>query len=147
MTTFNTRTGPIYYDDSGNDHRPNLVDSVPKFAKRHAPVKLQRAAWKAFRQAEKDLGRRLGKGPWSKRKARPFRLTSSWRSFSWQAHLYATDRNRYASPFTSGHVQGIAIDLDTGWEHFELAREILRKNGWFQSRADEPWHWTWGVSV
>ena len=148
MTTYKTRYGPVYYDGSGNDHRPNIRDSHPPFSTRHEDAKLQRSALRAFRQAEKVLGRRLHPGkPWSRLKARAIPLTGSWRSFALQAALYAIDSHRYASPYTSGHVQGIAIDVNTLSVHFMLIIRILDALGWKQSRADEPWHWTWGVEV
>lgn len=147
MTTYKTRYGPIYYDRSGNDHRPNLRSSFPKYQRRHTYTKLQKPAWRAFREAEKLVGRRLGKGPWSKRRARAIPITGSWRSFANQLSLWLSDKKRFADPYVSGHVEGIAVDLNTEWEHFELARECMRAIGWKQVRADEPWHWTWGYEV
>lgn len=154
MATFKTKTGPIYYDSTGNDHRPNIVDSRPRWRKRHEAVKLQRAALRSFREAERLLGRRLGKGRWSLRKSRAIDVTGSWRSFDLQAALFATNGvgdnppNRYASPFTSGHVQGVAIDVSTAFAHFDLAIAILESLGWQRSRPDdESWHLTYGVRV
>lgn len=148
MTTYKTRYGPIFYDNSGNDHRPNIVDSHPRYSRRHEAVKLQRAALRAFRESEKMLGRRLHPGkPWKLLKAVAIPVTGSWRSFDLQASLYRSDPKRYASPYTSGHVQGIAIDVNTLSPHFMLILQILDALGWKQARADEPWHHTWGVEV
>lgn len=147
MTRYNTATGPIFYDHSGNDHRPNIRDSRPAREYRHEAVKLQAAAVRSFRIAERRLGRRVNSGPWRFRLARAIRVTGSWRSFDLQRALYAQDSKRYASPYTSGHVQAIAVDLDTNYQHFEAARNILRDLGWKQVRADEPWHWSYGVAV
>lgn len=148
MTTYKTRYGPIYYDHSGNDHWPNIVDSHPRFTKHHEAVKLQRAALRAFRQAETTLGRRLHPNKaWKLLKAVAIPVTGSWRSFDLQMSLWLSDKNRYASPYDSGHVQGIAIDVNTLSPHFMLILQILDALGWKQARADEPWHWTWGVEV
>lgn len=147
MSVYPTRYGPIYYDTSGNDHRPNIRNSNPVFPKRHEAVKFQEPALKSWREAEKILGRRLGKGPWSRRKARAIAVTGTWRSFELQSNLYHSDSTRYASPYTSGHVQAIAADVDTNFPHFDLAIDILLSLNWHRARPDEPWHLSYGPTV
>lgn len=151
MATYNTKYGPINYETSGvHDNWPNIVDSHPVFGKRHADAKLQFAALKALRAAEKQLGIRIAKkNGWNPKhaKARAIINTGTWRSFSLQYSLWRSDSGRYANPYYSGHVQGIAIDVNTEWEHFEDARACLSTIGWKQVRSDEPWHYTFGVSV
>lgn len=145
--TYQTPYGPIFYDSTGNDHRPNIVNSTPKFSKRHSDVKLQKAAWLAFREAERRYGKRT-LNPRLPRKVRPARaipLTGSWRSFALQNSLYSKDSSRYASPYTSGHVQAIAVDVSTDSVNFGLIMQILEDVGWVRARAgDEPWHATYG---
>lgn len=149
MATYQTKYGPIYYDQSGNDHRPNIVDFVPKFPKRHSAVKFQEAAFEAFQEAERRYGRYFAKKNgwvWN-RLARAIPVSGTWRSFNYQLDLYRQDPSRYAIPWVSGHVQAVAVDVDTTNPDFEKQREILRGVGWEQVRADEPWHWSWGVNV
>lgn len=150
MATYQTPTGPIFYDNTGNDHWPNIIDTHPRFKKRHSPAKLQLAALRSFRLAEDSLGHRIAKqNGWDpkKAKARAILLTGSWRSFAYQYALYHSDPNRYASPYTSGHVQGIAIDVSTADVHFDTIHDILTFLGWTQARPDEKWHYTYGVTV
>jgi len=148
MTTYSTEYGPIYYDSSGNDHRANIVNFVAKFPKRHESVKLQKAALDAFHEAERRYAHRtLGKKLWRRFQSRAIVVTGSWRSFSLQQMLYREDPQRYANPYSSGHVQAIAIDVNTTNKDFQLQREILKNVGWKQARTDEPWHWSWGVEV
>jgi len=150
MTVYNTPTGRIYYDGSGNDHRDNIVDSKPAFTKRHSAAKLQAPALVSFRQAEDILGKRLAiKNGWDpkKAKAKAIQLTGSWRSFAYQAALYHSDSHRYASPYTSGHVQAVAIDVSTNDPNFSLIHDILTSLGWKQARGDEPWHYSYGPEV
>jgi hypothetical protein len=150
MTIYSTPTGPIFYDSSGNDHRENIVDSRPTFTKRHSAVKLQEPAFESFRRAEDILGKRVAsRSGWDpkKAKARAIQLTGSWRSFAYQAALYAKDSQRYASPYTSGHVQAVAIDVSTNDPNFNLIHDILTFLGWEQARSDEPWHYSYGPRV
>jgi hypothetical protein len=150
MAAFTTPYGTVFYDHSGNDHWPNIRDYRPVFPKRHTEAKLQSPALKALQQAEKVYGRKIAEreGWVWKKKARAINLTGSWRSFNLQYSLWRSDNSRYASPYSSGHVQGLAIDVSTNNADFELQRQILRAVGWKQSRPDdEPWHFSWGVTV
>lgn len=149
MATYATKFGNIEYDNSGNDHRPGMVNFVPRFPRRHEAIKAQRPAVKAFQEAERRYGRKLAKRKgwrWGRR-ARAIGLTGSWRSFELQRSLWQSDPGRFASPYVSGHVQGVAVDLNTTNADFELQRTILKEVGWQQVRADEPWHWSLGPRV
>ena len=111
-------------------------------------MKFQRAALKSWREAEKLLGRKLGKGPWSRRKARAILVTGTWRSFEYQNSLWLKDKKRFASPYISGHVKAIAADIDTGFQHFDLAVSILEGLGWRRTRPEgEPWHISYPLAV
>lgn len=148
MTTYNTEYGPIFYDNSGNDHRVNIVDFSPLFPKRHEAVKLQKPALAAFQAAEKRVGKAVAATHhFTKFKSRAIQVTGSWRSFDLQSSLYHSDSHRYASPYTSGHVQAIAIDVSTDFEFFGLAHHALIAEGWKQARPDEPWHYSFGPAV
>lgn len=148
-----TSTGPIVYTTNpaaarANSYSDRMIASSPRFTKRHSDVKLQRAAIKAWRKAERLLGRRLGKGPWKFRRSRAIPTTGTWRGYDVQAALYASDPRRYAKPWISGHPQGIAADVSTDFVHFDLAIECLEVVGWRRTRpTGEPWHVTWGVTV
>lgn len=151
MTTYNTEYGPIYYDNTGNDHRPNMVDSPEVWVRKHGKhpyfahegVKLQKPALLAFQEAERRYAHKTR--PF--RKSRAILVTGSWRSFAYQYTLWRSDSKRYANPYTGGHVQGVAIDVNNELSDFNLIQDILLNVGWVQSRSDERWHFTWGPRV
>ena len=155
MSAYPTKFGAIEYSQvpsvaRGISQGPKCVYDDPPFSKRHEDVKLQLPALKAFREAEADFGRRTidQKKPRPERRARAIRLTGvGWRDYDYQASLYASDSNRYAKPWVSGHVQGICIDVDTTLDDFHVAGIVLRGGGWKQVRSDEPWHFSWGYEV
>lgn len=154
MSVYPTPFGPVIYSQDPRQARENsydtklIVASMPRFSKRHAPVVMQRPAVKAWREAEKLLGRKLGKGPWARRRARAITTTGTWRGYDTQAALYRSDPQRYARPNVSGHVQGLAGDVRTDHPHFALAIECLEQVGFRRVRpSDEPWHVAWGVKV
>lgn len=74
-------------------------------------------------------------------------LTGSWRSCQAQAAFYASDMSRYAPPSKTAHTRGLAIDVSTAQSADKLKKvhAALSKRGWFQARADEPWHWSYGI--
>lgn len=154
MAKYKTRYGDIEYSQvppvARGISQGKCVYDDPPFSKRHEDVKLQPAAIKAFREAEAEFGRRTidQKKPRPDRRARAIRLTGiGWRDYDYQAALYASDSNRYAKPWVSGHVQGICIDVDTNQNNYEKARTTLAAIGWKQVRSDEPWHFSWGYLV
>lgn len=72
----------------------------------------------------------------------PIPLTGSYRSFATQAGLFATNKDRYASPYASYHVKGEAIDVRMPVTSAQ--RAALLAAGWCQSRpSDEPWHFSY----
>ena len=99
-------------------------------------VKLQRAAWESFHDAEIHLGLQIG-------------LTGSWRSCAYQRELYAQDPARFAPPDKTAHPRGLAVDVSQAMPPARLSAidDALRRRGWHQARADEPWHYSYGIRV
>lgn len=164
MTIYRTDYGPVEYSTAPTTARrishTKCVYSEPPFSKRHEEVKLQPNALEAFRAAEDLFGKNTidQKRPRRLRRARAIRLTGiGWRDYDYQASLYRSDPQRYAKPWVSGHVQGVAIDVDTTQPAFSahgvyghpdapIVRALLR-TGWRRVRADEPWHFSIGPVV
>lgn len=87
--------------------------------------------------------------------------TSGWRSVTDQAAGYDSDPARFASPQTSWHTAGKAVDVDNTWLQALPAatqsklRSTAAATGWRQARwrgeagcgtltnANEPWHFSW----
>jgi hypothetical protein len=101
-----------------------------------APVKLQKAPMDSFRAAEADVGFVIA-------------LTGSWRSCAYQRELYNDDPSRYAHPDTTAHCRGLAIDVSQSLSLTRRAaiHKALTSRGWHQARADEPWHYSFGIQV
>ncbi len=115
-------------------------DSYQNIVLWHVPnsgqtVKLQKPAMDSFRAASL--------------KCKGIPLTGSWRSCAYQTELYASDSNRYAAPNGTGHTRGLCIDVSTALPARKLRaiHKALTAHDWHQARADEPWHWSMGVTV
>ncbi|MGH2634560.1 MAG: hypothetical protein ACRDHU_00170 [Actinomycetota bacterium] len=138
-----TPTGVIHYGGPCRDDYDNIevYDQPPEGG---SPIKLQKAALEAFRGAERAYGVATDRPSGERR----IQLTGSWRSCSYQRELFAKDPARYADPDVTGHTRGIAIDVSTAVPNPELIARCLRENGWTRTRPDdEPWHWSYGVTV
>jgi LAS superfamily LD-carboxypeptidase LdcB len=98
-------------------------------------VTLQRAAMDSFLDACEKIG--------------PIVLTGSWRSCAQQTDLWRSDKSRFAPPNTTAHVRGLAIDVSTATsaKQHEIITRALLARGWHQARADEPWHFSFGIEV
>jgi hypothetical protein len=89
--------------------------------------------------------------------------TSGWRSVAVQASGFASNPERFASPQTSWHTAGKAVDVDNNWLGALPAatqsklRLAAVATGWRQARwageakcgnpsgsDNEPWHFSWG---
>jgi hypothetical protein len=141
MTDARTPYGVIHYGGVCKDDYPNieLYDQPPKGG---SPVKLQAAAIRAFKAAERRYGKRTRpKIGW-----RAIPLTGSWRSCAYQAELYRSDPNRYASPNGTLHTRGLAVDVSTSAPNQAIIRAALKAEGWHQARPDEPWHYSYFVA-
>lgn len=113
---------------------------------------LQRPAMRAFVAAQLLYAKRLG---WSDARiekqggqGRAIRvLPGTNRTCATQALLYASDPHRYARPDVTGHTRGLAIDVDQG-QAIAMIHRALIGAGWKQVRPDdEPWHYSYGVTV
>ena len=135
MTDKKTVYGTIHYGGPCKDDYGNIVVyDQPKLGGQ--VVRLQRPAMRSFKAAEERCGR-------------PIPLTGSQRSCAFQAACHAEDPSRFADPDTSGHPRGLCIDVSTAisWLRKRKIKRALTHEGWFQARSDEPWHWSYGISV
>ena len=87
---------------------------------------------------------------------RPICVTDSYRSYEMQVDVHRRKPNMTATPGTSNHGWGTAVDLCDGVQSFNTTTYRWMQNnaprfGWFHpSWADpggsrqEPWHWEFG---
>jgi hypothetical protein len=118
--------GPVGHVSIGSALLPN----DPRLVTRHGET-LQRAAMRSL------LGEHILP-----------HLTSSYRTPSEQAALYASKPGLAAPPGTSLHQQGLAIDVDTGYLAANpWVRQYLDTHGWSQfDVSKEPWHFSYGTT-
>jgi hypothetical protein len=95
-------------------------------------VRLIPSAMQAFVAAEKAYGGHIP-------------LVGSYRSCASQVANYASDPGRFAPPGSSAHPMGRAIDVAR--HAIDAARPHLLAAGWRQSRSDEPWHFSHGITA
>jgi len=108
-------------------------------------VRLQGPALRAFKAAEAAL---------SKNHRRIIKITGiGYRDWYTQYALWRSDDQRYANPDSSMHVEGLAVDVDTG-QRFKgktvaqtqhLIREALEDKGFHFGVGGEPWHCSFHV--
>lgn len=141
-----TRYGLIHYGGSCKDDYRNIVNYNQHTS--DPIVKLQRPAMRSLKASEQVFQRRSR----DRKGSRPIRQTGTWRSCQQQADLYRSDRNRFAPPNVTGHTRGLCIDVR--WDDYfnadekQLIRRILLDHGWHQARPiDEPWHFSYGITV
>jgi hypothetical protein len=94
-------------------------------------VRLQPSAAASIASIETQLGKRL-------------QIGQGWRSCAEQKSGHDKDPGRFASPCSSLHVEGLAIDY-VGTPPADV-RAALLGAGWHQPRADEPWHYSFGLN-
>jgi hypothetical protein len=153
MAIYKTPFGPVRYSTIPSEARAicygSSIYSAAPFSKRHSVIKAQPAFVKGFREAEDRLGKRIAQANgWDpkKAKAHAIELTGiGWRDYDAQYTLWRGDSKRYAPPWVSGHVQGVAIDVSTAQPYLDLIAEVLYNCGFRRVRVDEPWHWSLGV--
>ena len=144
ITTYETRYGTVFHSSVCKDDFQNVVT---KTVKRRGPggysvtYRLQAPAIASLRAVAKDIG-----GPF---RQLPVKVTGTSRTCAYQASLYAKDPSRYASPNSTLHTQGLAIDVDTNFLHdHPEAKASLLAHGWNQSRpVDEPWHFSFRLKA
>lgn len=81
-------------------------------------------------------------------RVRPIRITGvGYRSFSYQYDLWESNPKRYASPYKSLHVKGLAIDVNQNIDDLAAAEKALRSVG-FKDGASfgDPPHWSYPIS-
>jgi len=146
-----TAHGTIHYGGPCKDDYGNMVIYDP--AGSAIILTLQRPAMRAFWEAEVIYAKRMG---WSDERianngghGRPISVTPGTnRTCATQAKLYASDPNRYAEPKITGHTRGLAIDVSQAQANLDKINRALRLAGWTQARPDdEPWHWSYGVTI
>lgn len=146
-----TDYGTIHYGPVCKDDYPNMV--VYDQPGDHAILTLQRPAMKAFWAAEVRVALKLG---WSLARIEKndghgkaiYVIPGTNRTCETQARLYASDPNRYAAPNVTGHTRGLAIDVSQEQGNLDLINHALAAEGWHRCRPDdEPWHWSYWVSI
>jgi hypothetical protein len=143
MSKIPTAYGPVNYGGACKDDYAN-IRTLTAFRPhggghgsrpRHVPIKLQSPALASFLASEEALGHEIV-------------VTGSWRSCAEQSRLYASDSHRYAPPNVTAHTRGLAIDASMGAPDHATVRRVLLNHGWHQARPDdEPWHFSFGVTV
>lgn len=107
-------------------------------------VKLQRAAVESLSAVERILDDKgFHQHPYV------YVTGHGWRACSDQDALYRSDSKRFADPDVTAHTRGLAIDVDMNQDTDKLKvihRELMARH-WFQARADEPWHYSFGIQV
>lgn len=106
-------------------------------------LKLQQAAADSIKIVQNGLSSTFPQHPFV------FCTGNGWRACADQAALYAEDSKRYAAPSTTAHCRGLAIDVDQNQDAIKLhmIHRLLSERHWFQTRTDEPWHYSFGISV
>lgn len=140
MADYNTPRGTIHYG-------PVCIDNYPNIGIYHqdggTPIKLQEPALRSFKAAEDSYGQRTKRPSGT----RIIAVTGTWRSCEYQAELYEKDPSRYAPPNSGGHTRGLCIDVSMAQGNLGIIRVIFTKDGWKQSRSDEPWHFSYFLSL
>jgi len=134
ITKYRTPYGTVFHSTTCKDDHPNMVTREDFDKEPFTGMTLQQPALRALRAAERTLGH-----IW---KPEHIRVTGSIRSCEQQRGLWLSDKSRFASPDTTLHTQGLAIDVHTGHLN-DRVRKALLAHGWKQSRPDdEPWHFS-----
>lgn len=156
-----TRLGVIHYGGPCRDDYPNMerLDQDPDGA--NVILTLQRPAMKAFLAAQVRFAKKSG---WSEERInrttvriggkrypvgrRIVILAGTNRTCATQTALYRKDPNRYAAPQITGHTRGLAIDRSNIQLRLADVDQCLKLEGWTRTRPeDEPWHWSYGVTI
>lgn len=147
---YRTPYGLLHYEpEACKDDYPNV--QTYEQGEGHTVFTLQASAMRAFKAAEERYARKTG---WSEERIKREGhgrfievLPGTNRSCATQAALYRRDPNRYASPNTTGHTRHLAIDVSQAQSNLAIIRAALLAEGWKQVRSDEPWHYSYWISV
>ena len=136
-----TDYGVIYYGGPCRDDYPSF--QTYDMGGGHTILTLQRPAMRAFMAAEERYRNKT-----NEHKVIAV-LPGTNRSCATQTRLYRSDPSRYARPEVTGHTRGLAIDVSQaqGRDALRMIATALRNEGWTQVREDEPWHWSFGVTI
>jgi len=148
-----TPYGTIRYGGPCRDTYPSFI-TLDQFPKNDGNVilVLQGPAMRAFKAAQVRYAKQTG---WSKKQldnspaGRPIIiLAGTNRSCATQRALYASDPNRYANPNITGHTRGLAIDRSNDQPYLPIVDRCLAAEGWNRTRPDdEPWHWSYFLTI
>ena len=147
-----TPYGFIYYGGPCRDNYRNFV-TLDQFPKNDGNVvlTLQGPAMRAFKAAQVRYAKQTG---WTKKQlanspdGRPIIiLAGTNRSCATQAALFKSDSSRYADPRYTGHTRGLAIDRSNDQPNLTVVDRCLAAEGWHRARSDEPWHWSFFVTI
>ena len=81
-------------------------------------------------------------------RVRPIKITGvGYRSFEYQYALWMSNKKRYADPFKSLHVKGLAIDVNQNIDDLDKAEKALRSVGFKDGAAfGDPPHWSYPIA-
>lgn len=136
------------YDNVNTLKRDGSEPALPGFqyTSNAGDVVLQGPALRAFREAERRATpRRLRK----KGKIKPIILTGvGYRSYDLQKTLWLSDKDRFANPDGSMHVEALAVDISSDQSaarRYRIKKALLLE-GWHYAVPGEPWHTSFTVS-
>jgi hypothetical protein len=119
-----------------------------KLAKRQITPTLVPIPWQPVQMGDYEAVKSLVKA--SAQLGVPIWVTSMYRSYATQAKQHAANPNQFADPNTSGHVVGIAIDVDANKINVADARfnSIMHQNGWFNvAHEGDAVHYSYGYPI
>lgn len=140
MANYDTKYGVIHVQDPGPfDKYPNVnIYKQNKSGTRY--VQLQGPALRAFKAAEERC----------KTRKHPHILITGhgYRDYWTQRALWLSDKQRFADPDRSMHVEALAIDVDqgVGSRRLQAVNKALRAEGFNFAVSGEPWHCSFHVS-
>jgi hypothetical protein len=74
-------------------------------------------------------------------------LAGTNRTCATQWRLYRENSKRYAHPNSTGHTRGIAIDVSQAQTNLTIIDRALLAEGWHRARPDEPWHFSYYLTI
>lgn len=140
---YDTRFGTIFITDPGPY---KAYDNLRTYEQKGGNIiALQGPALRAFKAAEEKFTR-----PRFKRRGKiePIIITGhGYRSWDLQHNLWLQDKNRYANPDSSFHVEALAVDLSQLQDRLDAAQQALADTGWKWglSFGDRP-HWSFHLT-
>lgn len=145
-----TPNGTIHYGPTCRDDYPNF--EVYDQGGSAVVLTLQKPAMTAFKAAEVRYAKKL---KWSDARIKKNHglgraiavLAGTNRTCATQAKLYASDHSRYAPPNSTGHTRGLAIDVNQGQPNLAIVNAALLAEGWNRARSDEPWHFSYFLTI